>query len=263
MAAFAEGAPCWADISLPDVAAGRRFYGELFGWTFHDQGEEFGNYTMALLGADNAAGLMGTMDESQPTAWSVYFATADAAKAAARVTEAGGRILFGPDQVGDVGSMVVATDPGGSLFGLWQPGSHPGFGVVEQPGAFCWTENHTRDVAAVDPFFRALFGYSTQQVGDGVAFDYEVWSLPGDPEAQVAGRMNTGGAPAEQPPAFLVYFSVADCDAAVASVERLGGKVAQEPQDSPFGRLAVVTDDQGATFAVIDLARTVSEVPGQ
>ena len=34
MAAFAEGEPCWVDVSLPDVEAGKRFYGELFGWTF-------------------------------------------------------------------------------------------------------------------------------------------------------------------------------------------------------------------------------------
>lgn len=33
-AAFPEGVPCWVDAQLADVAAGKRFYGELFGWTF-------------------------------------------------------------------------------------------------------------------------------------------------------------------------------------------------------------------------------------
>lgn len=34
MAAFARSAPCWVDVQLPDLEAGKRFYGELFGWTF-------------------------------------------------------------------------------------------------------------------------------------------------------------------------------------------------------------------------------------
>ena len=31
---YGEGVPCWVDAQLPDVEAGKRFYGELFGWTF-------------------------------------------------------------------------------------------------------------------------------------------------------------------------------------------------------------------------------------
>ncbi len=31
--------PCWVDAHLSDVAAGKRFYGELFGWTFEEQAD--------------------------------------------------------------------------------------------------------------------------------------------------------------------------------------------------------------------------------
>lgn len=263
MSAFKEGAPCWADVSLPDLAAGQRFYGELFGWTFQDQGEEFGHYTMAQRDGRNAAALMGKMDPSMPTAWGVYLASGDAAKTAAKITEAGGQVVFGPDVVGDVGVMLGAIDPGGSFFGVWQAGTHPGFGVVNEPGGYCWTENLTRDVDAVDTFYDTVFGYDAQQIGDGTAFDYKVWSLHGDPESQVAGRMRLGeGSPADAAPAFETYFSVADCDAATATVQRLGGQVLTQPQDSPFGRIAHVADDQGARFAVIDTERKVNEIPG-
>lgn len=264
MSAFSEGAPCWADVSLPDLAAGRRFYGELFGWTFQDQGEESGHYTMAERDGKATAALMGKVDLSMPTAWSVYIASDDAAGTAARIRQAGGQVTFGPDAVGDAGVMLGAIDPGGSFFGVWQGGGHPGFGVVNEPGAFCWTENHTRDADAVDTFYTAVFGYEAQQVGDGTAFDYKVWTLPGDPQAQVAGRMRLGGdMPADVPSAFQVYFVVADCDDAAATVRRLGGRVVKDPQDSPFGRMAVVADDQGATFAVIDVRRRAGEAPGQ
>lgn len=264
MSDFKEGVPCWVDVSLPDLAAGQRFYGELFGWTFQDQGEEFGHYTMAQRDGKNAAALMGKMDPSMPTAWSVYIASDDAAKTAAKITESGGQLAFGPDAIGDTGVMVGAIDPGGSFFGVWQGGGHPGFGVVNEPGAFCWTENHTVDADAVDAFYEAVFGYDARQIGDGAGFDYKVWTLPGDPEAQVGGRMRRGeDLPADVPSAFQIYFVVADCDGAADTVRRLGGQVVMEPQDSPFGRMAIVADDQGAHFAVIDVERRIGEIPGQ
>jgi predicted enzyme related to lactoylglutathione lyase len=258
MSAFGEGAPCWAELSLSDMAAGQRFYGELLGWTFEDQGEQYGHYTTASRDGKGVAGLMAKTGPPEPAGWSLYLATADAAKTTAKVTEAGGRVLSGPDAAGDLGVMTGAVDPGGSHFGLWQPGSHPGFGLVNEPGAFCWTENHTQDPEAVDAFYSALFGYEAQQIGDGVHFDYKVWTIPGGKDP-VAGRMK---ATDDTPSAFQIYYVVADCDDAAATVRRLGGQVVAGPDDSPFGRTAVVADDQGARFAVIDTERRSGGGPG-
>ena len=46
------------------------------------------------------------------------------------------------------------------------------------------------------------------------------------------------------------YFAVADADDAVARASDLGGTVVRPPWDSPYGRMAVLADDQGAVFAV-------------
>jgi predicted enzyme related to lactoylglutathione lyase len=264
MSGFSEGAPCWADVSLPDLAAGQRFYGELFGWTFHDQGDDFGNYTMALRDGKDAAGLMVKMNPAMPTTWSVYLASAEIAKTAAHIREEGGQIVFGPDAVGDTGVMMGVIDPGGSFVGIWQPGGHPGFGVVNEHGGFCWTENVTREVDVVDAFYTRVFGYGAQQIGDGTHFDYKVYSLPDVPEGPVAGRMKRAADdPVDVPSAYRVYFAVEDCDAAADTVRRLGGEVRREPEDSPFGRTAFVADDQGAGFAIVDPTRTVGEGSGQ
>ena len=60
-------------------------------------------------------------------------------------------------------------------------------------------------------------------------------------------------------PHWLPYFEVEDCDAAVADVERLGGKLTLEPMDMHgVGKLANVADPYGAHFAVIRSA----EAPG-
>jgi hypothetical protein len=56
----------------------------------------------------------------------------------------------------------------------------------------------------------------------------------------------------DAPAHWLVYFGVADTPAAVAAAEHGGGSVLIPMMDSPFGRLAVLTDPTGATFSVIE-----------
>lgn len=266
MTAFAEGAPCWMDAMLPDLAAGERFYGELLGWTFGAADPDHHGYTMAFHGGRAVAGLIAKPDGRMPTAWSVYLASPDAASTATRVKAAGGEVIAGPERVDPAGAVLVAVDPSGAVFGVWQAGDHAGFEETGAPGAFCWTELTTRDTEAVDPFYRAVFGYRTEQIGrPGGDFDYEVWTPPAAGSGPtggrggavpVAGRLRMGAdRPAGLPPHFTVLIGVDDCDAAVATVRALGGRADREPHDSPHGRIAAVVDDQGAHFQMIDRSR--------
>lgn len=63
-------------------------------------------------------------------------------------------------------------------------------------------------------------------------------------------------------PAYVnVYFTVPDCDAAVAAATERGAAVRSGPADSPFGRFAALTDPQGANFSVIDVTTRRGEMP--
>jgi predicted enzyme related to lactoylglutathione lyase len=55
------------------------------------------------------------------------------------------------------------------------------------------------------------------------------------------------------PPHFLVHFGVEDVEAVLGTVNRLGGRVQTPPFDTSYGRAAVVTDNQGASFAVLQV----------
>ena len=55
-------------------------------------------------------------------------------------------------------------------------------------------------------------------------------------------------------PRWVAYFAVADCDAAAVRAAELGGQVAVPPAYAPPGRLAVITDPQGAAFTIVTLA---------
>ncbi len=163
-----------------------------------------------------------------------------------------------PMKVGDFGTMCLASEPSGAVFGVWQGGVHEGFEAVAVPGAYAWAEVFTREPEKADPFFAAVFPYAQKQM-DGGDMDYRMYSLGDQP---VLGRMRMGDEfPPEVPSYVNVYFTVPDCDEAVAKATELGGIVRFGPMDSPFGRFAALSDPQGASFTVIDVTRTQGEVP--
>jgi uncharacterized protein len=254
---YPDGEPCWADVVTPDLAAGQRFYTAMFGWEYQNSGPEFGNYSMATLNGKTVAGVTppppGLEPGAMPPVWSVYLASADADATAAKVDHAGGKVIMGPMDIPGSGRMFMAVDTAGAAFGVWQPGGHSGAQLTEEPNTPVWAEVHSGEGASEDAFYRSLFDYQQEQIGDGTSFDYNVWSI-GD--RQVAGRMKEPEPP--NPPYWLVYFSVDDTDAAAQRATSNGGRVLWGPDDSPYGRMATLADPNGAVFAVIDPSRRVA-----
>lgn len=244
------GTPCWVDIAVPDVPAATAFYGAVLGWTFVDSGEEFGHYHIAQTDGRAAAAIGPIMQEGTPTVWTVYLASDDADATAKLVTENGGSLLFDPMDIPGNGRMCVALDASGGAFGIWQAGGMNGFGIANEPGSVSWTDARLTDVEAGRAFYSAVFGYTYQPV-PGAPGDYGTVHIGGgDPVGGMGGMM---GGPPGVPAHWLTYFSVADADAAVATVERGGGAVVMPLEDTPFGRMGVVTDPFGAAFALIQL----------
>jgi len=78
------GGPCWAAVGTPDLEAGGRFYGELFGWrTETDAREGMDGYTIAYVGRLPVAGMVPLSAEGRPCSWFVTFAVTDLDAAAA------------------------------------------------------------------------------------------------------------------------------------------------------------------------------------
>ncbi len=260
MAVQPEGAPCWADAMFSDLEGAKSFYGDVLGWTFAEASAEFGNYTEAYANGKAAAAVVPPMPGQEGMSqWCLYFAARDAAATARKIRENGGEVVMEPMQVADLGTMCLARDPGGVMFGLWQAGTHEGFAAeMGEPGAFCWAEVFTREPRKSDAFFPAVFGYSAQQMQDHT-MDFRVYNLG---ERPALGRMEmTDDFPPEVPPYINVYFGVADCDEAVSKATKLGATLQFGPMDTPFGRFAALTDPQGANFSVIDTTRTEGEMP--
>ncbi|MET7616175.1 VOC family protein [Streptomyces sp. NPDC005408] len=262
MAAQPEGTPCWADAMFSDVEGAKSFYGDVLGWTFGEASSEYGNYTQAYADGKAVAAVVPPMPGQEgQSAWCLYLASPDAAATAGKIRDNGGTVLMEPMQVGDFGSMLLAQDPSGVTFGVWQAGAHEGFEAKAVPGAYVWGEVFTREPEKADAFFPAVFPYKVQRIEDESMpdLDFKLFNL-GD--ETVLGRMKmTEEFPPEVPPYLNVYFTVEDCDAAVERATKGGGVLRFGPMGSPFGRFAALSDPQGASFSVIDINTTEGEMP--
>ncbi|MDQ3403622.1 MAG: VOC family protein [Actinomycetota bacterium] len=241
--AWPAGTPCWVDLGA-EVAKAVSFYSELFGWEAQVGGPETGGYAQARFGGLAVAGIGPLMDSSQPSAWTTYLASDGIEADVAKIRAAGGQVIMDAMDVMEFGRMAIAIDPTGAGFGLWQSGTHTGFELANEPASVCWNEHMSADIEAGKRFYAEVFGYHFQDV----APEYVTFSLTEGGDA-IGGMGVTG----EGQAAWHTYFTVDDADATVAKVRELGGTVTAAAEDTDFGRMAGVTDDQGAGFKVIEV----------
>ena len=120
-------------------------------------------------------------------------------------------------------------------------------------GGYIWYELMTPDAAAAKAFYDAVIGWSidVEQVAPEV--DYRMIKRSDGGNAggvmTLTDEMRSHGAR----PLWLGYLHVDDVDAAVDAITSDGGQALMPPWDQPgVGRLAMVTDPQGAPFYLMD-----------
>jgi uncharacterized protein len=251
-----DGTPCWVDLGASDIPKAISFYSSQFGWDIQQGGPEVGGYSMAKLDGRNVGAIGPLMGPpGTPSAWSTYFASSDVDATAAKIKSAGGQLLTEPMDVMDAGRMLVGSDITGASFGVWQGRNHTGAEVVNVPGAFTWSEHMSRDFEGAKAFYAAVFGYEYGDMSsDG--FSYATLLINGQqvvggigafPEGTETGHQEDTGHQAF----WGVYFGTSDTDKAVDVATSHGGHVVRPASDSPYGRVAVVADNQGAVFSLI------------
>jgi len=238
---YREGQPRWIALESSDPPRAQAFYAGLFGWTFAESSPE--GHVDCLLGGARVAGVLpGDADR-----WLVYLSVADAeATAGAALTHGAGAIVI--DRAGARATTVLLDDPTGARVGGWQAASHPGFEVMWQPGSPVWFETVTRDFAAASAFYTAVFGWTLEVLSDDDDFRFSTF---GSGREAMTGIEDAARYPGGEPSRWVVYFGVADADAAVARALELGGTLRASVEDTPFGRLAQLADPMGAAFRVM------------
>jgi uncharacterized protein len=240
------GAPIWIDLTSSDVDGAQKFYGNVFGWTFESAGPEYGGYTNAFKDGKYVGGLMANDPQwNSPDGWTTYFHTADIKATMAKATGAGAVSCVDAMEVKDKGWMGVLTDPTGAVFGLWQPGGHTGFQVVNEAGAPVYHQLTTRDYGKALDFYREVFDWQTEVVSDTDEFRYSTANFDGE---ALLGVMEM-----DADPGWFFFLGADDVDKTVQLVLDNGGSVIRGAEDTPYGRLASVADSTGAGFNLSSL----------
>lgn len=246
---LAPGSFCWMELATTDQPAAKEFYSALLGWQSKDSpmGPDVYYTTFSLHGRKAAACYTLQPDELQkgiPPHWKLYISVASAADSTQKAGDLGGNVFCGPFDVATHGLMSTIADPTGAVFNIWESKEHPGIGIRNEAGAFCWADLSTPDVERAAAFYSGLFGWTTDKRED----DYTHILNGGE---YVGGIPPSKYRQPNEPPYWLLYFQVDDCAASTAKAKELGANVCMEPMTiEHVGVMTVLADPQGAVFSL-------------
>ncbi len=127
---------------------------------------------------------------------------------------------------------------------------HPGAELFDAHGSLIWNDLNTRDMAAAADYYEALFGWKFDRSGEN---DPNYWSFEVEGEAEGGIMLMGEQFPPEVPPHWLTYFAVDDAYAVVEKARALGGSAEMEPMEIPVCVFCVLSDPEGAVFAVMQM----------
>jgi predicted enzyme related to lactoylglutathione lyase len=213
---YAPGLFSWAVLETADAEAAGDFYGEVLDWDLEEDAFTLDEKRVAGVRAGEEA------------RWTSYVTVEDVEATVTRAAELGG-----------VAEGGAARDPTGATLHF-----HAGDGAerVNDAGCMVWNELATPDGERARAFYAELLDWSAETDDSGYA------------TIKQGDQLNGGIRPAQdgEPPHWLVYFSTEELDEATEAATEAGGKVVAGPFDLALGRIAVLEDPGGATFALFE-----------
>lgn len=111
-------------------------------------------------------------------------------------------------------------------------------------GKIGWIDMSTEDAPRVRDFYKAVVGWTTDEVDMGEYSDF-VMKMPGSGDG-VAGVCHARGSNADLPSGWLIYIVVADVTESAAACTANGGKIIVEPRGLAGGQFCVIADPGGS-----------------
>lgn len=123
MAGGRKGSWCHIEIPVASPKNAKKFYGELFGWTFRDVPEL--NYVIFTAGDGAIGGGLWNPPPGIPRLITNYVSVDDVGAMVARVQQYGGKLVNPRTEVPGHGWFALVADPDGNVLGLWQNAAKP------------------------------------------------------------------------------------------------------------------------------------------
>jgi uncharacterized protein len=243
----------WHELLTTDPVAAQTFYKEVIGWgTTKVEGGPM-DYTMWVAGETPIGGVMTlpaqAVEMHAPPHWLAYIDVTDADATINQAVSLGANVLVPAQTVENVGRFAILADPQGAVFAIIANATP--LPPERDPAAleFCWHELTTNDADAAFTFYETLFGWQQLDKFD-MGEDKGIYHIFGRGQFRYGGMMKRPQG-YEAPPNWLHYIEVDNADAATERAVNAGAKVMFGPIDVPGGgRISMMTDPQGAAFAV-------------
>ena len=252
--AHVPGTFSWVELATTDQKNGVQFYRALFGWDLKEEPIGPDDIYSIFLMRDKEVAAAYTMRAEErahgtPPHWNLYVTVANVEDSVKRAESLGGKVLAPPFDVMDAGRMAILQDPTGAVFEVWEAKKSIGARILNEPGALCWSELTTRDPKRAEAFYTALFGWTAKHSAPSSVMEYT--ELHNQGKTGVGMMAMPAEMPAHVPSYWMPYFQVGDCDGSANQAKGLGAKLMVGPHDIPgTGRFAILSDPQGAMFAV-------------
>jgi uncharacterized protein len=241
---FDNAMPCWVDVMVEteeEHQAKRAFLSALFDWTWQVGGPEMGFYSLAISQDQPVLGL-GRTDGAHGVT-NTYFSTPNIDDSIARASDGGATVAMPRMDVMDLGSMAILIDPVGATFGLWQPGTFHGFGVMHEVNAPGWFDESSKDPERAAEFYTKWSGHqlTSPSPGDGmnVLTNGDQW---------YASLSKVEGQPARWNPIYVVD----SLERAREVITRHGGAIIVEEMPVPGSAICIFTEPvNGANMTIM------------
>ena len=109
------------EIPANQPAALTKFYGDLFGWTFHKADLPGPEYWLCDTGSENPGINGAVMQRQHPQQpWTNYVDVANIDASIEKATALGGKVALPKTPIPGVGAVAAIMDPDGNICGLWE-----------------------------------------------------------------------------------------------------------------------------------------------
>lgn len=242
----------WADLATSDPDAARRFYGELFGWTFTSVGSGGQAYALAHLDGAAIAGIVRRADRSEERSrsrWIPFLSARDVPATERAVAHAGGKSLVASRTIAARGTLAVFADAEGAVFGALDSTSGDPGDYLPEVGDWIWAQLLSRNADKAAAFYAGLAGYVPVEAESAASSRSLLLTRDGYARASI---LQIPAGHEELRPDWLLYVRVADVSKASASAERLGGRILLAASAALYqGRVAVIADPGGAPVGLL------------
>lgn len=242
----------WGDLVAPDLAAARKFYRRMFGWSYRTLDRDGRPYTLAYLGSQPVAGMIQRRDgQAGPASgrWIGFMSVNDVAAASEYVVSRGGRVLIERRTLPERGEMALLADPDDVPIGVIVSASGDRDDFLVEKGEWIWALYQTPAAGPAAAFYQDLAGYEV--VPDDRFLDAPHFLLVGAGYAR-AILVEVPAEATRLQPGWLYFIRVDDVPKQVARAQKLGGRVLVAPRDDLMeGRLAVIADPGGAPLGLM------------